>query len=70
MPESLLTAQQVAELLHLKPVTVYAAAAKGLIPSVILWRGQRRGLIRFRRADLESWINTRLAVAQSQRSKA
>jgi excisionase family DNA binding protein len=59
MSEPLMTAHEVAALLRLRPVTVYAAAAKGLIPCVRLWKGGRRGLIRFRRSEVESWLRTK-----------
>jgi len=59
MVDSLLTAQEVAVLLHIRPVTVYSAAAKGRIPSVTLWTGRRRSLIRFRREDINRFIADR-----------
>lgn len=60
MSDELMTARQVAELLQVRPVTVYAAAAKGIIPSVPLWKGRRRTLLRFRRRDVEAWIESRI----------
>jgi len=59
MSEELMTAQQVAALLQIKPVTVYAAAHKGLIPSIPLWRGRRRALLRFRREDVDAFIESK-----------
>ena len=59
MSSILLTARQVAELLNLKPVTVYAAASRGQIPCVRLWEGRRRGLVRFRREDIDRLIRDR-----------
>ena len=56
MQEPLLTAHQVARLLNIKVVTVYAAAADGRIPSVRLWEGRRRGLVRFRPADIRALL--------------
>ena len=56
MSESLLTAEQVAQMLNLKRVTVYAAAASGRIPCVRLWKGRRRTLLRFRRDDIEQFL--------------
>jgi excisionase family DNA binding protein len=58
MTESLLTAHEVAVLLNLRTVTVYAAAAKGRIPCVTLWKGRRRNLLRFRREDIEALIKS------------
>jgi len=56
MTEELLTAREVADLLRVKPVTVYSAADRGLIPCVRLWTGRRRSLVRFRREDIEAVI--------------
>ena len=55
-PEQLLTADEVARLLHLKPSTVYDAAARGRLPSVRLWQGKRRAVVRFRLEDIEKLI--------------
>ena len=52
----LITVEEVSHLLHLKPATVYEAAADGRIPCVRLWRGKRKALVRFRRADIEEFI--------------
>ena len=56
MFDALLTAQQVAEVLNVRTATVYAAAAAGRIPSVKLWKGKRRSLVRFRREDIDHFI--------------
>ena len=55
----LLTASQVAELLNIKKSTVYEAALKGRLPAVSLWKGRRRTFLRFRRADIECFIQQR-----------
>jgi len=55
----LLTAHDVADRLNLKVSTVYDAAARGHLPFVRLWKGQRRSLIRFREEDLEQLIKQR-----------
>ena len=55
----LLTAEEVAQLLRLKAATVYEAAASGRIPSVRLWKGRRKTLVRFRRDDIEELIRAR-----------
>lgn len=60
---SLLTADEVAERLRVKPATVYQAAADGRIPCIRLWTGNRRSLIRFRADDIESLIAERRAPA-------
>ena len=61
----LLTAEEVAQILRLKPATVYEAASSGRIPCVRLWQGTRRALVRFRRDDIEELIRDRRSpVAQ------
>ena len=50
---------QVAELLQLRPQTVRDAAWRGKLPCVRLWRGKKKTLLRFRRADIERLINAR-----------
>lgn len=57
--EPLLTAEEVAPVLKVKPATVYEAAADGRIPCVRLWAGRRRALVRFRRSDIERLIHER-----------
>ncbi len=59
--EKLWTAQQVAEVLSVKPSTVYDAVYRGVLPVVRLWKGRRRALIRFRRVDIEEFIRRRSA---------
>jgi len=59
----LMTAEEVGRLLRLKPATVYEAASSGKIPSVRLWRGNRRDLVRFRRVDIEELIQKRTVIA-------
>ena len=57
--EPLLTAEEVAPILRERPATVYEAAANGRIPCVRLWEGRKRGLVRFRRSDIENLIRQR-----------
>jgi excisionase family DNA binding protein len=52
----LLTAEEVARLLRLKAATIYEAAAEGRIPCVRLWRGRRKAVVRFRRDEIEAFI--------------
>ena len=59
LPEQLLTVEQVAGILRLKPSTVYDAAAEGRIPCVRLWKGRRKAVVRFRRSELEQFIAER-----------
>ncbi len=56
MDEALLTAEQVAELLSLRPQTVRDAAWRGRLPCVRLWHGKKKSLLRFRRSDIEEFI--------------
>lgn len=51
--DSLLLPREVAAMLRLKVNSVYAAAAAGRLPSVLLWRGRRKSLVRFKRSDIE-----------------
>jgi excisionase family DNA binding protein len=53
----LLTPSEVAEILRVKLSTVYAAAATGRLPAIQVWRGRRKSLLRFRRADIERLIS-------------
>ena len=57
--DSLLTVAQVAEICHLRPATVYSAVSRNLLPAVILWKGRRRRVVRFRLEDLERFIRER-----------
>jgi excisionase family DNA binding protein len=54
--EDLLVAREVAAVLRVKVTTIYAAAAAGRLPCIRLWRGRRKSLVRFRRADIEALI--------------
>lgn len=55
----LLTAEEVAQILRLKPATVYEAASVGRIPCVRLWKGRRKTLVRFRAEDIDRIIRER-----------
>jgi len=57
--EDLLTVPQVAQLCRVKPTTIYSAVSRNLIPAVVLWKGKRRRLVRFRRKDIEEFIRAR-----------
>lgn len=62
-PEALLDARSVSKWLGLSPSTVYDAASRGLLPTVKLWKGTRRTLLRFRRADIETFLSERAGRA-------
>jgi len=55
----LLTAEEVAQILRLKPATVYEAASVGRIPCVRLWKGRRKTLVRFLAEDIDRIIRER-----------
>ncbi len=57
--DTLLTVAHVAKLYSLKRATVYSAVSRHLIPAVILWRGKRRRVIRFRRTDIDQFLRDR-----------
>ena len=61
--EQLLTVEQVARMLQLKPPTIYGAVRQGRLPVVRLWRGKRRSAIRFRRTDIEAFIEERTELS-------
>ena len=63
MDEKLLTSEQVAEILSLKPQTVRDAAWRGKIPCVRLWTGKKKSLLRFRKSDIERFIRERTISA-------
>lgn len=54
----LLLPREVAEILRLKVNSVYEAAADGRLPSVLLWRGRRKSLVRFRRSDIDALVKS------------
>ena len=60
------TAEEVARRLRVKPATVYEVAAKGRIPCVRLWEGNRRALIRFREDDIERLIVDRTFLGSAK----
>ena len=58
----LLTPAQAAELLGISLATVHRRAVLGDLPAIKLWSG-RRAPIRFRRDDLERWLEARRVKA-------
>lgn len=59
MPEHLLRAHQVAEMLNTRVSTIYALCRRGELVHIRLGEGRRRPLIRFRREELESFLRQR-----------
>lgn len=57
--EPLLRAQAVAELLSLRPATVYKLCHLGVLPHVRLTDGARRPIIRFRLTEVAAWLRER-----------
>ena len=53
----LLTPRQVADLIQVKPVTIYQWVHRGLIPFVKIGNG--RHTVRFKEASIEKWIDER-----------
>ena len=64
----LLLPREVAELLRLKVNSVYEAAADGRLPHVLLWRGRRKSLVRFRRADIDALVAGKVPVSDLSRT--
>jgi len=62
--ESLLTAEQVARLLNVKPSTIYDRAYRGDLPVIRLWNGGRRALVRFRRKDILNLVEASICPAR------
>lgn len=58
---SLLAADEAAAILHVKVGTIYDWASRGVLPHVRILAGKRRAVIRFRRSDLERFIQDRVS---------
>ena len=56
----LLTADEAAPVLRIKSGTVYDWAAKGILPHIRILAGRRSAVIRFRRSDLDEFIQQRM----------
>ncbi len=68
MSDELMTSEQVAALLQVKPQTVRDAAWRGKLPCVRLWRGKKKSLLRFRRSDIEEFLRERTIPIRPHRS--
>lgn len=66
MDDVLLTSEQVAQLLQVRPQTVRDAASRGKLPCVRLWTGKRKALLRFKRSEIEKLISDRSIPARAQ----
>lgn len=60
--EQLMNVQQVADYLQVNPSTVYDWAQRGILPAMKL--GQ---IWRFRRSELDVWLESQKAAAQQQK---
>jgi excisionase family DNA binding protein len=52
----LLLPKEVARLLRVQVSTVYSAVSNGRLQAVQVWKGSRKSLLRFRRADIEALL--------------
>ena len=68
MDETLLTSEQVATLLQVRPQTVRDAAWRGKLPCVRLWKGRKKTLLRFRKSEIEEWIRQK-SIPATQTTK-
>ncbi len=66
MDEILLTSEQVAQIVQLKPQTIRDAAWRGKIPCVRLWAGKRKTLLRFKKSEIEEFIRQRSLPAKNR----
>ncbi|MCA3554181.1 helix-turn-helix domain-containing protein [Aestuariivirga sp.] len=64
MPDSILTLPEVAVLLKVAEKTVYTMAQRGQLPAFKV-----RGQWRFKRSDLEQWIEDQKAAVKGEASK-
>ena len=64
MPDSILTLPEVAVLLKVAEKTVYTMAQRGQLPAFKV-----RGQWRFKRSDLERWIEDQKAAVKGEASK-
>jgi len=67
MPQLLLTVRQVAEMLSVKPSTVYEWARIRYIPSIQLGSGSRKPCVRFDQSEIHSWLETRKKAGRTSR---
>lgn len=64
MPDEFLTLPEVAQLLKVAEKTVYTMAQKGELPAFKV-----RGQWRFKRADLDVWVEEQKAAARSEEDR-
>ena len=61
---SLLTPEEAASALKIKVGTVYDWAAKGVLPHIRILAGKRRPVIRFRKEDLDRFLQERVVPSR------
>ncbi|HEV8574450.1 MAG TPA: helix-turn-helix domain-containing protein [Dehalococcoidia bacterium] len=66
--EVLMTPIEVSRSLRIAVSTVYEAAATGRLPCIRLWRGKRKSVVRFRRAEIEALIRGEGSAPMAPRS--
>ena len=59
MSDALLSIEDVARRLGIRPSTVRSGVKRGVIPAVVLWAGRRRSLVRFEAEAIEKLIRER-----------
>ena len=68
--ESLLTAEQVAQMLNVQRSTVYEWARMEYIPHIHLGVGRKKPLVRFSRAAVEQWLERKSKQGRTTRVPA
>ncbi len=53
------TVKELATYLAVQPATIYLWVKQRTIPHLVLSRGTRKNCIRFRRHDIEAWLDQR-----------
>jgi excisionase family DNA binding protein len=66
MSEALLSIEEVARRLGIRPSTVRVGVQKGVIPAVVLWKGKRRSLIRFNPEEIDKLVRERTIAAKTK----
>jgi excisionase family DNA binding protein len=67
MPRLLMTVRQVAEMLSVRPSTVYEWARIRYIPSVQLGSGSRKPCVRFDQVEIDRWLEARKKAGRTSR---
>lgn len=65
--EPLMTVAEVAELLSVRPSTVYEWTRTGYIPHVRLGIGKKRPCVRFKKSAIATWLEEKERAGRSQR---